>query len=133
MAETKPKTNTSLRTPKPKKLGLSVPPALRLPHEDLIMAESNEENKDVLSLVRLPDESTPTQPSHTTTASDPGMSGLPRHTTQPRHSLDSVDRANLEEKDRDESAWARSAGITTTGHTSHTTQTGLPGMSTLPS
>ena len=37
MAETKPKTADSLRTPRPKKkLGLSVPPALRLPHEDLI-------------------------------------------------------------------------------------------------
>ena len=37
MAETKPKPADSLRTPKPKKkLGLSVPPALRLPHEDLI-------------------------------------------------------------------------------------------------
>ncbi len=133
MAETKPKTNTSLRTPKPKKLGLSVPPALRLPHEDLIMAESTEENKDVLSLVRGPEEGMPTQTSHTTPPSDPGMTSLPRHTTQPRHSLDSIDRANLEEKDRDESAWARSAGITTTGQTSHTTQTGQTNISTLPS
>jgi hypothetical protein len=41
MGETKPKTATSsLREPKPKKtLGLSVPTALRLPHEDLIRPE----------------------------------------------------------------------------------------------
>lgn len=40
MAEPKPKPTDSLRTPKPKKkLGLSVPPALRLPHEDLITTE----------------------------------------------------------------------------------------------
>jgi hypothetical protein len=51
MVETKTKTADSLRTPKPKKkLGLSVPPALRMPHEDLIHAE--EERK-------------PTLPSHT--------------------------------------------------------------------
>ena len=38
MTETKQK-GTELRTPKPKKkLGLSVPPALRLPHEELIVA-----------------------------------------------------------------------------------------------
>jgi len=133
MAETKPKTNTSLRTPKPKKLGLSVPPALRLPHEDLIMAASTDENKDVLSLVRGPEEGIPTPTSHTTTPSDPGMTSLPRQTTQPRHSLDSVDRANLEEKDRDESAWARSAGISPTGQTSHTTQTGQTSTGTPPS
>ena len=37
MTDTRPKNADSLRTPKPKKkLGLSVPPALRLPHEDLI-------------------------------------------------------------------------------------------------
>ncbi len=37
MGETKPKQADNLRTPKPKKtLGLSVPPALRLPHEDFI-------------------------------------------------------------------------------------------------
>ena len=41
MAETKPKPADSLRTPKPKKkLGLRVPPALRLPHDDLIHPES---------------------------------------------------------------------------------------------
>ena len=40
MAETKPKESSSLRQPKPKKkLGLSVPPALKMPHEDLIHPE----------------------------------------------------------------------------------------------
>jgi len=33
---------TSLRTPQPKKLGLSVPPLLRLPHEQLIRPQPNE-------------------------------------------------------------------------------------------
>jgi len=40
MADTKPKPVTSLRAPGPKKkLGLAVPPALRMPHEELIKAE----------------------------------------------------------------------------------------------
>ena len=39
MPETKPKPTPSLRTPKPKKLGLAVPPALRLPHDELINPE----------------------------------------------------------------------------------------------
>ena len=40
MAETKPKESSSLRQPKAKKtLGLSVPPALRMPHGDLIHPE----------------------------------------------------------------------------------------------
>jgi hypothetical protein len=36
MPERKQKQSASLRTPQPKKLGLSVPPLLRLPHEELI-------------------------------------------------------------------------------------------------
>jgi hypothetical protein len=41
VAETKPKESSSLRQPKAKKtLGLSVPPALRMPHEDLIHPEN---------------------------------------------------------------------------------------------
>lgn len=41
MAETKPKPESSMRTPRAKKtLGLSVPPALRMPHEDLISTPS---------------------------------------------------------------------------------------------
>jgi hypothetical protein len=43
MPETKPKEATSLREPKPKKkLGLSVPPALRMPHDDLIAPQKTE-------------------------------------------------------------------------------------------
>ena len=43
MAETKPKESNALRQPKAKKtLGLSVPPALRMPHEDLIHPEITE-------------------------------------------------------------------------------------------
>jgi len=42
MAEPKEKPGSSLRSPKPKKtLGLSVPTALRLPHDDLIKPEQN--------------------------------------------------------------------------------------------
>jgi len=42
VADSKPKNADSLRTPKPKKkLGLAVPPALRLPHEDLIPSSSH--------------------------------------------------------------------------------------------
>jgi hypothetical protein len=42
VSDTKPKNADSLRTPKPKKkLGLVVPPALRLPHEDLIPSSSH--------------------------------------------------------------------------------------------
>jgi hypothetical protein len=42
MGETKPKHPTSLRSPQPKKkLGLSVPSALRMPHEDLIKREES--------------------------------------------------------------------------------------------
>jgi len=58
VAETRPKDSPSLRKPKAKKpLGLSVPPALRMPHETLIQAES-------------------TLPSQTTTTS---------HTSEARH------------------------------------------------
>ena len=37
----------SLRTPQPKKLGLSVPPLLRLPHEQLIRAQQSSEERSV--------------------------------------------------------------------------------------
>src|ERR671921_1928329 len=41
MAETNPKDKPSLRVPKAKKtLGLTVPPALRMPHDTLIRPES---------------------------------------------------------------------------------------------
>ncbi len=68
MAETKPKTSDSLRTPKAKKkLGLSVPPALRMPHEDLILApaKTNSSMPSQSSTTRhthKQDESLPTAP-----------------------------------------------------------------------
>lgn len=67
MAESKPKTAPSLRTPGPKKrLGLSVPPALRLPHDDLIIAESTHDES----------EQKKTLPSHTS------LSSVTSHTRQ---------------------------------------------------
>jgi hypothetical protein len=61
MAEPKPKATDSLRTPGPKKkLGLSVPPALRLPHEDLIHPET-------------PTESMPSQTSQASTTTHTGQ------------------------------------------------------------
>jgi hypothetical protein len=63
MAETKPKQSSELRTPKPKKkLGLHVPPALRMPHEDLIPARS--ENTSMTSHTSLTSPTSVT--SHTT-------------------------------------------------------------------
>ena len=54
MAETKPKSTDSLRTPKPKKrLGLSVPPALRLPHEDLIVTTKQAEPQEQQGMTSL--------------------------------------------------------------------------------
>lgn len=69
MAETKPKTADSLRTPGPKKkLGLSVPPALRLPHEDLI------EQKEMASA---------SMPSLTSQTSQTTQTSQTRHTSTP--------------------------------------------------
>jgi hypothetical protein len=69
MAEIKPKAADSLRTPKPKKkLGLSVPPALRMPHDDLIHPEN-----EALTL--------PSQTSQTTSTSQTSATSLTSHTT----------------------------------------------------
>jgi hypothetical protein len=56
MAETKTKPSSSLRTPKPKKLGLVVPPALRLPHEALIKPETVGEVESMTSHTSLTDK-----------------------------------------------------------------------------
>ncbi|MDT7809268.1 MAG: hypothetical protein QOJ70_3081 [Acidobacteriota bacterium] len=64
MAETKPKQSPSLRTPKPKKLGLIVPPALRLPHEELIKSQNSKPEGSMPSLTtmtRLPSHSSQTR------------------------------------------------------------------------
>ncbi|HEX5706479.1 MAG TPA: hypothetical protein VFX96_04250, partial [Pyrinomonadaceae bacterium] len=56
MAETKSKPADSLRTPKAKKkLGLSVPPVLRMPHDDLIKVENPTQP--------IPTQPNPTQPN----------------------------------------------------------------------
>jgi hypothetical protein len=94
VAETKPKSADSLRTPKPKKkLGLAVPPALRLPHEDLITSSHKEatpkEFPDQASTPRqLPESSDNTMPtqtrqtSHTTQTSLSSLSSMTSHTRQ---------------------------------------------------
>jgi hypothetical protein len=78
MAETKPKNASSLRTPGPKKkLGLAVPPALRMPHEDFITprqepspekqsVENKEPTSPPASMTSLTSHTTlPSQTSHT--------------------------------------------------------------------
>jgi hypothetical protein len=61
LAEIKPKESSSLRQPKPKKkLGLSVPPALRMPHDDLIQS--------------LPGQTDQTAAAETPTAADTPVS-----------------------------------------------------------
>jgi hypothetical protein len=68
MPETKPKQSPLLRTPKPKKLGLAVPPALRLPHDELIIAEE--------SMLSAAPKTLPSQTSHSSQTS------LTRHTPE---------------------------------------------------
>ncbi|MET0648215.1 MAG: hypothetical protein ABW208_16505 [Pyrinomonadaceae bacterium] len=74
MAESKPKPSPSLRTPGPKKkLGLVIPPALKLPHDELIKAEVVAE---------------PTMPRHTSLTSQTSMPSAPSLTSQTRHSAE---------------------------------------------
>jgi hypothetical protein len=80
MAETKPKQSPSLRTPRPKKLGLAVPPALRLPHDELIIAEKVD-----------PPEPPDTMPSHSSLTSQTSHSSPTSHssqTSQTRHTVE---------------------------------------------
>lgn len=77
MAETKTKTPESLRTPKPKKkLGLTVPPVLRLPHDDLI-SPAQPEKKDAGSL--------PSQASQTRQGEQPSVPSQTRQARQTSH------------------------------------------------
>jgi hypothetical protein len=70
MAETKPKNASSLRTPGPKKkLGLAVPPALRMPHEDFITPR------------REPPPDTQTVENKESTPSSESMPSQTRHTS----------------------------------------------------
>src|SRR5215207_1584494 len=69
MPETKPKQSPSLRTPRPKKLGLAVPPALRLPHDELIVAEQTPRTSEFDTMTSLTSQTTMTsQTSHTSEA-----------------------------------------------------------------
>jgi hypothetical protein len=73
MPETKPKQSDALRIPKPKKkLGLAVPPSLRLPHEDLI------------SPISEPQQEKPNQtlPSHTRRTSQTSLTSTSSHTSE---------------------------------------------------
>jgi hypothetical protein len=78
MAESKPKPSPSLRTPGPKKkLGLVIPPALKLPHDELIKAQKTSE------------ETMPSQTSQTSVPGQttmPSQTSVPSQTTMPRHS-----------------------------------------------
>ena len=71
MGEAKHKTGDSLRTPKPKKkLGLTVPPALRMPHEDLISSAPVQPSQPSLESTIQPSltsQTTPTSQTSTTT------------------------------------------------------------------
>jgi hypothetical protein len=72
MVKPKPEDKSSMRTPGPKKkLGLAVPPALRMPHEDLIIRQINSEENAPSSM-----------PSHATQTSQPRPA---RHSSQTRH------------------------------------------------
>ena len=67
MEESKPKASASLRTPGPKKkLGLVVPPALKLPHDELIKAEVSAEA------------------TMTSQTSEPSLTSQTRHSTSSR-------------------------------------------------
>jgi hypothetical protein len=71
MVKPKPEDKSSMRTPGPKKkLGLAVPPALRMPHEDLIIRQID--SKEVAPSSRT---------SHTSQTSQPRPTSHSSHTT----------------------------------------------------
>jgi phage gp16-like protein len=81
MVKPKPEDKSSMRTPGPKKkLGLAVPPALRMPHEDLIIRQINSEE--------MP------PPSHTSQTSQPRHTRQSSHT---RHTANTSVKDNLPE------------------------------------
>jgi hypothetical protein len=78
MVKPKPEDKSSMRTPGPKKrLGLTVPPALRMPHEDLIIRKIG------------PEEVTP--PSLTSPTSQTTQTSQTRRTSQTRHTKPPLD------------------------------------------
>jgi hypothetical protein len=75
MPETKPKQGDALRIPKPKKkLGLTVPPALRMPHEDLI--------SPAVEPQPLEEQAPLTLPSQTSRSSQTSPTSLTSHTSE---------------------------------------------------
>ena len=79
MVKPKPEDKGSMRTPGPKKkLGLAVPPALRMPHEDLITRQITAEEED--------------------TSSMPSQTSQPSPTSQTRHTPRDSSRENLAEE-----------------------------------
>jgi hypothetical protein len=81
MVKPKPEDKSSMRTPGPKKkLGLAVPPALRMPHEDLIIRQIDSE-----------EEASASTTSHTSQTSQPRFT---RHSSHTRHTTDTSLRDN---------------------------------------
>lgn len=67
MVKPKPEDKTSMRTPGPKKkLGLAVPPALRMPHEDLIIRQINPQEAPPPSVPSQTSQPSPTRHSSLT-------------------------------------------------------------------
>ena len=76
MTEPKLKSSPKLRTPgAKKKLGLSVPPALRLPHEDLITKEQEREIEQ--SDASMTSQTSQTSPTSHTRETNPSVEQLP--------------------------------------------------------
>lgn len=84
--DTKPKQTGTLRIPQPKKrLGLAVPPALRLPHDDLIMPEVKPDDVAANTIENVVQNaetrSMPSQTRHTQ-PQEKSMPSLTRHTSE---------------------------------------------------
>jgi len=82
MTDPKPKHSPALREPKPKKkLGLSVPPPLRMPHEELVIAPPP--RPDTLpSQTSQTNQSTPAEQFHTLPSQTRHTAPLPARTSQ---------------------------------------------------
>lgn len=81
--DTKPKQTGTLRIPQPKKrLGLAVPPALRLPHDDLIMPEVKPDVDATNAVQEVKETSMTSHTSHTKTP-ERSMPSQTSHTSQP--------------------------------------------------
>jgi hypothetical protein len=84
MAETKPKNASSLRTPGPKKkLGLAVPPALRMPHDDFITPRQEPHADPETTESKELSSSTATMPSQTSLTRHSSLPSQTSHTPKP--------------------------------------------------